>query len=99
MTGSTQRARSAGLELHERAPAEDAWAAEVVLKVNAPSADEIGLLRDGATLISLLSPALNPDLVEALAQRPITALAMDAVPRISRAQSMDVLSSMANIAG
>jgi NAD(P) transhydrogenase subunit alpha len=51
------------------------------------------------TLVSLLSPALNPDLVEALAQRPITALAMDAVPRISRAQSLDVLSSMANIAG
>jgi NAD(P) transhydrogenase alpha subunit len=81
------------------APAEDAWAADVVLKVNAPSADEIGLLRDGATLISVLSPALNPELVEALARRPITALAMDAVPRISRAQSMDVLSSMANIAG
>jgi NAD(P) transhydrogenase subunit alpha len=81
------------------APAEDAWASDVVLKVNAPSADEIGLLRDGTTLISLLSPALHPELVEALAQRPVTALAVDAVPRISRAQSMDVLSSMANIAG
>jgi NAD(P) transhydrogenase subunit alpha len=81
------------------APAEDAWAADVVLKVNAPTSDEICLLRDGATLISLLSPALDPDLVEALARRPITALAMDAVPRISRAQSLDVLSSMANIAG
>ena len=53
----------------------------------------------GATLIGLLQPGLNPDLVEALARRPITALAMDAVPRISRAQSLDVLSSMANIAG
>jgi NAD(P) transhydrogenase alpha subunit len=81
------------------APPEDAWAADVVLRVNAPSTEEIGLLCDGTTLISLLSPALNPDLVDALAQRPITALAMDAVPRISRAQSLDVLSSMANIAG
>jgi NAD(P) transhydrogenase subunit alpha len=56
-------------------------------------------LWDGATLISLLSPALEPVLVENLARRPITALATDAVPRISRAQSFDVLSSMANIAG
>jgi proton-translocating NAD(P)+ transhydrogenase subunit alpha len=81
------------------APAEDAWCADVVLRVNAPSTGEIGRLREGATLIGLLSPALDPDLVAALAQRPITALAMDAVPRISRAQSLDVLSSMANIAG
>ena len=79
--------------------AEDAWQADVVLKVNAPAVGEIPRLRDGATLISLVSPALNPELVDALAQRPITVLAMDAVPRISRAQSMDVLSSMANIAG
>ena len=78
---------------------EDVWACGVVLKVSAPSAEEIKLLCEGATLISLLSPALNPDLVDALARRPITALAMDAVPRISRAQSLDVLSSMANIAG
>jgi NAD(P) transhydrogenase alpha subunit len=81
------------------ATAEEAWQADVVLRVNAPAPDELPRLRDGATLISLLSPALEPDLVEALAQRPITALAMDAVPRISRAQSLDVLSSMANIAG
>ena len=78
---------------------DEAWSADVVLRVNAPALDEIGRLRDGATLISLLAPALNPDLVDALARRPITALAMDAVPRISRAQSLDVLSSMANIAG
>src|SRR4051812_35164510 len=80
-------------------PADEAWQADVVLRVNAPSDQEIARLRDGATLISLLSPALDPDLVDALAARPITALAMDAVPRISRAQSLDVLSSMANIAG
>ncbi|PJK23240.1 Re/Si-specific NAD(P)(+) transhydrogenase subunit alpha [Mycolicibacterium goodii] len=77
----------------------DAWDADVVLKVNAPDDAEIGKLRDGATLVSLISPALRPDLVEKLSARPITVLAMDAVPRISRAQSLDVLSSMANIAG
>ncbi|MDQ1661628.1 MAG: H+-translocating transhydrogenase subunit alpha [Blastococcus sp.] len=77
----------------------EAWQADVVLRVNGPTVEEIGLLADGALLVGLLSPALNPDLVEALARRPITALAMDAVPRISRAQSLDVLSSMANIAG
>jgi NAD(P) transhydrogenase alpha subunit len=79
--------------------ADEAWQSDIVLRVNAPAPEEIARLRDGATLISLLSPALNPDLVDALAQRPITVLAMDAVPRISRAQSLDVLSSMANIAG
>ncbi|QLH20201.1 Re/Si-specific NAD(P)(+) transhydrogenase subunit alpha [Streptomyces sp. Rer75] len=77
----------------------DPWSASVVLKVNGPSGEEIGRLRDGATLIALIGPALHPELVEELARRPITVLAMDAVPRISRAQSLDVLSSMANIAG
>ncbi|KAA0074843.1 NAD(P)(+) transhydrogenase (Re/Si-specific) subunit alpha, partial [Mycolicibacterium sp. P9-64] len=77
----------------------DPWAADVVLKVNAPADAEIAALKDGATLVSLISPALNPELVEKLSARPITVLAMDAVPRISRAQSLDVLSSMANIAG
>src|SRR5215207_7532091 len=80
-------------------PAEQVWTADVVLKVNAPDNAEIAALRDGATLISLISPALKPELVEQLATRRITVLAMDAVPRISRAQSLDVLSSMANIAG
>lgn len=75
------------------------WNADVVLKVNAPDDAEIAALRDGATLVSLISPALKPELVEKLSTRPITVLAMDAVPRISRAQSLDVLSSMANIAG
>ncbi|MDF9717911.1 Re/Si-specific NAD(P)(+) transhydrogenase subunit alpha [Nocardioides sp. ChNu-99] len=79
--------------------AEEAWRSAVVLKINAPTDAEIDRLAEGATLVSLLSPALRPELVEKLATRPITALAMDAVPRISRAQSMDVLSSMANIAG
>ncbi len=79
--------------------AAEAWGADVVLRVNAPATDEMGRLRDGAVRNSQLSPALYPPHVDALAQRPITALAMDAVPRISRAQSLDVLSSMANIAG
>jgi NAD(P) transhydrogenase subunit alpha len=80
-------------------PTAEAWAADVVFKINAPTIDEIAALRDGATLIAMISPALNPELVEELSRRPITVLAMDAVPRISRAQSLDVLSSMANIAG
>ncbi|MDR7161410.1 Re/Si-specific NAD(P)(+) transhydrogenase subunit alpha [Arthrobacter sp. BE255] len=79
--------------------ADEAWGSAVVLRVNPPTEEEIGQLVPGATLIGSLSPALRPDLVDALAARPITALALDAVPRISRAQSMDVLSSMANIAG
>ncbi|WP_066909188.1 Re/Si-specific NAD(P)(+) transhydrogenase subunit alpha [Millisia brevis] len=77
----------------------DPWHSDVVLKVNAPDDAEIAKLRDGTTLVSLISPALKPELVEKLSTRSITVLAMDAVPRISRAQSLDVLSSMANIAG
>ncbi|MFZ2511314.1 MAG: Re/Si-specific NAD(P)(+) transhydrogenase subunit alpha, partial [Gordonia sp. (in: high G+C Gram-positive bacteria)] len=67
--------------------------------VNAPSDEEIARMRRGAVLISMMAPARNPELVEKLAAAGVTALAMDAVPRISRAQSMDVLSSMANVAG
>ena len=78
---------------------DEVWAAEVVLKVNAPDAAEIEGMHEGLTLVSLLAPGLNPELVETLATKPVTVLAMDAVPRISRAQSLDVLSSMANIAG
>ncbi|EIC07475.1 NAD(P) transhydrogenase, alpha subunit [Microbacterium laevaniformans OR221] len=78
---------------------DEAWGADVVLSVAAPTDAEIALLQPGATLVGILSPALSPDLLAALAARGVTALAMDAVPRISRAQSMDVLSSMANIAG
>jgi len=74
-------------------------AADVVLKVNAPTDSEIAELSSGATVVSLMAPALNPELVDALTARGVTGLAMDAVPRISRAQSLDVLSSMANIAG
>jgi H+-translocating NAD(P) transhydrogenase subunit alpha len=79
--------------------ADEVWAADVIFEINAPSDDEISRVPEGSTLIGMLSPGLNPELVDKLAARPITALAMDAVPRISRAQSLDVLSSMANIAG
>jgi NAD(P) transhydrogenase subunit alpha len=75
------------------------WNADILLKVNPPSDAEITRLRPGQVLICLLAPALDPDLLEILAGRGVTALAMDAVPRISRAQSLDVLSSMANIGG
>ncbi len=78
---------------------QDAWGSDVVVKVNAPADAEIGQLNKGTTLIALLAPALSPELLEKLAAAGVTALALDAVPRISRAQSMDVLSSMANIAG
>jgi NAD(P) transhydrogenase subunit alpha len=76
-----------------------AWKADIVIKVNAPSDAEIIRLKKGAILVGLLSPAFKPRLLQALAKKGVTALALDAVPRISRAQSMDVLSSMANIAG
>jgi NAD(P) transhydrogenase subunit alpha len=77
----------------------DPLAADVVFSVNAPSTAQLDGLKSGATLISMLSPRLDQAMVDDLAKRPITALSMDAVPRISRAQSLDVLSSMANIAG
>jgi H+-translocating NAD(P) transhydrogenase subunit alpha len=77
----------------------DPWQADVVFAINAPAEDDLDRMKPGATLIALLAPMLNPDVVEVLARRPITAMSMDAVPRISRAQSLDVLSSMANIAG
>jgi NAD(P) transhydrogenase subunit alpha len=79
--------------------AQDAWGAQIVLRVNGPSLEDVGRPKDGAYLVSTLAPALNPELVDALAARDVTVLAIDTVPRISRAQSLDVLSSMANIAG
>ena len=75
------------------------WQSDVILKVNAPSDDEIALLNSGTTLVSFVWPAQNPELMEKLAARNVTVMSMDAVPRISRAQSLDALSSMANIAG
>ncbi|HEV7628895.1 MAG TPA: Re/Si-specific NAD(P)(+) transhydrogenase subunit alpha, partial [Streptomyces sp.] len=77
----------------------DAWQTDIIIKVNEPSREETERLPDGATLVGIIGPGLNPGLLDDLAQRPVTVLSMDAVPRISRAQSLDVLSSMANIAG
>jgi len=90
--------RAAGAEIV--ADAASLWAAaDIVFKVRAPSADEIPRLREGATLVSFIWPAQNPELLKELAARKATVLAMDSVPRISRAQKLDALSSMANIAG
>jgi NAD(P) transhydrogenase subunit alpha len=74
---------------------------DIVLKVRGPelNGEEINLLKEGQILISFLWPAQNPDLLKILADKKVTAIAMDMVPRISRAQKMDALSSMANIAG
>jgi NAD(P) transhydrogenase subunit alpha len=79
--------------------ADEVWASDIVIKVNAPTAAEIARLRRGATVVSLMAPARSPDLLAELEAQGVTGLAMDAVPRISRAQSLDVLSSMANVAG
>jgi len=90
--------RAAGAEVAQGAPA--VWSrADVIFKVRAPSEAEVGLMREGTTLVSFIWPAQNPDLMKALAAKKATVLAMDSVPRISRAQKLDALSSMANIAG
>lgn len=73
--------------------------ADIILKVNAPSDTEIGYLREGQTLISFFWPAQNEDMLKQMADKKVTVIAMDSVPRISRAQKLDALSSMANIAG
>jgi NAD(P) transhydrogenase subunit alpha len=80
------------------ASAAEAFDAEIVLKVRSPQEPELALLKSGCTLIGLLEP-FNAAGIEALARRGVTAFAMEALPRISRAQPMDVLSSQANIAG
>ena len=74
-------------------------AADVLVKVRGPEMAETEALRDGQTLISFFWPAQNPELLEIAKARGATVIAMDMVPRISRAQKMDALSSMANIAG
>jgi len=96
--------REAGAEIV--ADADSLWrSSDIVLKVRAPEArpdqgiDEVERLREGGHLISFLWPGQNPQLMDRLAARQATVLAMDMVPRISRAQKLDALSSMANIAG
>ncbi len=90
-----QAYRAAGAEI-----VEDPWTgADIVFKVRAPSMAELERMRPGTTLVSFIWPAQNPQLMQAIAAKGVSALAMDSVPRISRAQKLDALSSMANIAG
>merc|ERR1712115_487811 len=76
-----------------------AFKQDITLKLRQPSLEEVALLRDEATLYSFLYPGQNPDLINALADKKMTAFGMDCVPRISRAQVFDALSSMGNISG
>ena len=77
----------------------DVWAADIIFKLNAPTDAEIELMHEGQTLVSFIRPAQNKDLVDKLNAKKVTVMAMDMVPRISRAQSLDALSSTANISG
>ncbi|MFT5142476.1 MAG: NAD(P) transhydrogenase subunit alpha [Rhodothermales bacterium] len=87
---------SAGAQLVDR---DAAFACDVVTKVRPPDSAEMSLLQNGSVLVSFLSPLDNPELAAALAAQGVTALAMELVPRISRAQKMDALSAMSGIAG
>jgi len=90
--------RDAGVTVVQTAA--ELWAqTDVVAKIRPPETAEVEMTRAGQIMISLLYPGQNGDLLEALKARGVTTLAMDMVPRISRAQKMDVLSSMANIVG
>ncbi|AKO45763.1 Re/Si-specific NAD(P)(+) transhydrogenase subunit alpha [[Haemophilus] ducreyi] len=75
------------------------WKADIIFKVNAPTDAEIALMNEGTTLVSFIWPAQNAELMQKLTTKKINVLAMDTVPRISRAQALDALSSMANISG
>ena len=77
----------------------DAWSAEIVVKVNKPTAEEAARLRDGSTLIAFLEPLTDAAGIERLARRSVLAFAMESVPRTTRAQAMDALSSQATVAG
>jgi NAD(P) transhydrogenase subunit alpha len=79
--------------------AAEVWSAPVVVKVAPPSAEEIARLRAGGVLIAFLAPLSSPTTTKALADQQVTAFAMEAIPRISRAQAMDALSSQSNVAG
>ncbi len=90
--------REAGCEVIDSAS--DLWSkSDLILKVRAPESDEAARLRSNQTLISFLWPAQNPELLKQLTDTGATVMAMDSVPRISRAQKVDALSSMGNIAG
>ncbi|MGH2713300.1 MAG: Re/Si-specific NAD(P)(+) transhydrogenase subunit alpha, partial [Thermoleophilaceae bacterium] len=73
--------------------------ADLVAKVQAPSAEEIARLREGSALVALLQPLVRPELVRTLAERRVTAFSLDSIPRLTRAQPMDALSSQSTVAG
>ena len=73
--------------------------ADVLIKIQPPTSEEISLMKDGQVIMAVLNPYFNTDLVKALAAKNITGFSMDVVPRTSRAQAMDILSSMATVAG
>ncbi|AGB21899.1 NAD/NADP transhydrogenase alpha subunit [Mycobacterium sp. JS623] len=77
----------------------DPWAADLVVKVNPPTADEIALLKPESTVVGFLAPRTRPEVADGLRLAGVTGFAMEAIPRISRAQAMDALSSQANVAG
>ncbi len=77
----------------------DAWHSDIVLGVNPPTDDQIAALKRGTVLITFLAPRQDAELTEKLARQGVTAMSMDMVPRTSRAQALDALSSMANISG
>jgi NAD(P) transhydrogenase subunit alpha len=78
---------------------DDPWGADIVLKVRPPTDEEVGRLRQGQVLIGFLEPLTNSGLARSLADKGVTSFAMEAIPRITRAQSMDALSSQANLGG
>ncbi|HEY7147844.1 MAG TPA: Re/Si-specific NAD(P)(+) transhydrogenase subunit alpha [Gaiellaceae bacterium] len=77
----------------------DPWSVDLVAKVRKPSEDELGKLRDGQVLIGFLQPLTDKDGIEKLASKGVTAFAMESIPRITRAQPMDALSSQATVSG
>ncbi len=88
--------RAAGADIGS---ADSVWDSDIVVKVDEPTPEEIKRLRPGTTVIARMAPADHPALIDALVAQQVTGLSLDAIPRISRAQSMDVLSTMSNIAG
>ncbi|SFN54243.1 NAD(P) transhydrogenase subunit alpha [Formivibrio citricus] len=96
---SDETYKAAGAEIADNAAT--LWASsDIVFKVRGPNAEEVGLLREGGTLISFIWPAQNPELMQQLAAKKATVLAIDSLPRqLSRAQKMDALTSMAGISG
>jgi len=96
MTDEAYKAAGATIAPDEASALKDA---DIVLKVQRPEASEVALMKSGALLLALMAPHAERAIVEACARQNVTAFALELVPRITRAQSMDVLSSQANLAG